>query len=139
MGQTEPAGLVANEAAPARVDLERYSVDLSAGSLLPESVARRYHAVPLGRRFGAPVVAIADPTDLVALDDLRGMIGREFIPVVASPEQIEIFLSRCTRSPCPLSRSPRRKSTARSPTVPPRMPSLHRRSRRSNPRVRRST
>ena len=101
MGQTEPTGLVANEAAPARVDLERYSVDPSAGSLLPESVARRYHAVPLGRRFGAPVVAISDPTDLVALDDLRGMIGREFIPVVASPEQIEIFLTRVYADPLP--------------------------------------
>jgi type IV pilus assembly protein PilB len=101
MGQTEPAGLVANEAAPARVDLERYSADPAAGSLLPESVARRYHAVPLGRRFGAPVVAISDPTDLVALDNLRAMIGREFIPVVASREQIEIFLSRVYAGPPP--------------------------------------
>ncbi|MGA2036896.1 MAG: hypothetical protein ABSH04_04850, partial [Acidimicrobiales bacterium] len=94
MDQTEPVGLVANEAAPEYVDLERYTVDLSAAPLLPETVARRYHVVPLGRRFGAPVVAISDPTDLVALDELRVMIGREFVPVVASREQIDIYLSR---------------------------------------------
>ncbi|HUC35703.1 MAG TPA: type II/IV secretion system protein [Acidimicrobiales bacterium] len=94
MGQPEPGGLVANEAAPEYVDLEHHSVDLAAASILPESVARRYHVVPLGRRFGAPVVAISDPNDLVALDNLRAMIGREFVPVVAKREQIDSYLSR---------------------------------------------
>jgi type IV pilus assembly protein PilB len=97
MVHTGPAGLVANEAAPEHVDLERYGVDMAAGSLLPEPVARRYHAVPLGRRFGAPVVAISDPTDVVALDNLRSVIGREFVPVVASREQIEVYLARLYR------------------------------------------
>jgi len=94
MGPTEPAGLVANEAAPEYVDLELYSVDLASATLLPESVARRYHVVPLGRRFGAPIVAISDPNDLVALDNLRAMIGRDFVPVIASRDQIDVFLSR---------------------------------------------
>jgi type IV pilus assembly protein PilB len=94
MGHPEPPGLVANEAATEYVDLERYSVDLAAAALLPESVARRYHVVPLGRRFGAPVVAISDPNDLTALDNLRAMIGREFLPVVATREQIDLYLSR---------------------------------------------
>ena len=94
MGNSEAPGLVADEAAPEYVDLERQTVDLAAASLLPESVARRYHVVPLGRRFGAPVVAISDPNDLVALDNLRAMIGREFIPVVASLEQIDVYLAR---------------------------------------------
>jgi type IV pilus assembly protein PilB len=101
MAYTEPAGLVANEAAPEHVDLERYIVDMTAGSLLPEAVARRYHAVALGRRFGAPVVAISDPTDVVALDNLRTVIGREFVVVVASSEQIEVYLSRLYRDSSP--------------------------------------
>jgi len=94
MGPTEPAGLAAREAAPEYVDLEQYPLDLAAAALLPESVARRYHVVPLGRRFGAPVIAISNPDDIVALDNLRAMIGREFVPVVASRDQVEIYLSR---------------------------------------------
>jgi type IV pilus assembly protein PilB len=101
MAHPGPAGLVADEAAPEHVDLERYSVDMAAGSLLPEPVARRYHVVALGRRFGAPVVAISDPSDVVALDNLRTVIGRDFVPVVASREQIELYLSRLYRDSPP--------------------------------------
>jgi len=43
------------------VDLTRSALAPGAASLLPESVARRHHAVPIGRRLGTPVIAVADP------------------------------------------------------------------------------
>jgi len=49
------------------VDLDRYSVDPAAADVLPEEVARQYQAVPVKRRFGTPVIAIADPDDVAAL------------------------------------------------------------------------
>ena len=61
---------------------------------IPVGVARQHHVVPIGRKFGAPVVAIADPTDVVAMDNLRAIIGREFVAVVATDEQIEACLER---------------------------------------------
>ncbi len=69
----------------------------SAARLLPVAVARRHHVVPIGRKFGAPVVAIADPTDVVALDTLRATMGREFVAVVAREDQIESCLDRVYR------------------------------------------
>jgi type IV pilus assembly protein PilB len=70
------------------VDLTRSALAPGAASLLPESVARRHHAVPIGRRLGTPVIAVADPGDLFAMDALRASVGREFVAVVARPDQV---------------------------------------------------
>ncbi len=75
------------------VDLERFNVDASVSTVVPVAVARKHHVVPIGRRFGAPVVATSNPADVVAMDDLRAVIGREFVAVVASNEQIDECLS----------------------------------------------
>src|SRR5271165_5619932 len=71
------------------VDLTQSALAPGAASLLPEAIARRHHAVPIGRRLGTPVIAVADPGDLFAMDALRISVGREFVAVVARPEQVE--------------------------------------------------
>ncbi|MHB8680567.1 MAG: GspE/PulE family protein [Acidimicrobiales bacterium] len=76
------------------VDLDEVTVDPTAAAVMPAAMARHHHVVPIGRKFGAPVVAIADPGDLVAIDTLRATVGREFVTVVADPAQIEVYLDR---------------------------------------------
>ena len=76
------------------VDLEKVTLDPGAAAVLPASVARRHAVVPIGRRFGAPVVAMADPNDVMAVDTLRATLGRDFICVQANPEQIQHALDR---------------------------------------------
>ena len=94
MPEVDAIRLAATEHHLQYVDLEQVTVDPSAAAVLPAAVARRHHVVPIGRRFGTPVVAMADPSDVMAVDTLRAMLGREFITVVARPEQIEQCLSR---------------------------------------------
>ena len=94
MPEVDALRVAANEHQLQYVDLEQVTVDPSAASVLPAAVARRHHVVPIGRRFGTPVVAMADPGDVMAVDTLRAMLGREFIAVVASAGQIEQCLSR---------------------------------------------
>ncbi len=76
------------------VDLERYGVDPAAGEILPVDLARRHHMVAIKRRFGTPVIATANPDDLYAKDSVRASIGRDFISVVASPDQIDAYIER---------------------------------------------
>jgi type IV pilus assembly protein PilB len=76
------------------VDLDRFNVDASVSSVIPVAVARRHHVVPIGRKFGAPVVAMSNPGDVMAMDVLRAVIGREFVTVVAVDEQIDTCLTR---------------------------------------------
>lgn len=70
------------------VDLTQATLAPTAAAIVPESLARRHRAVPIGRRLGTPVIALSDPGDLVAVDDLRTSVGREFIAVVARPDQV---------------------------------------------------
>jgi type IV pilus assembly protein PilB len=76
------------------VDLDNYGVDPAAGEILPVELARRHHMVAIKRKFGTPVIATADPDDLYAQDSVRASIGRDFISVVASPDQIAAYIDR---------------------------------------------
>src|ERR1700722_16188230 len=76
------------------VDPDRFPIDTSVASVLSPQIARQHRVVPVARKFGAPVIAISDPGDIVAIDTLRTSIGREFISVVASASQIEACLDR---------------------------------------------
>jgi type IV pilus assembly protein PilB len=71
------------------VDLSDFTIDPSAASLIPEQVARRYRAIPIGYEENRLVVAMADPANLFALDDIRTITGMEVQPVVATAGDIE--------------------------------------------------
>ena len=76
------------------VDLDTYGVDPAAGEILPASLARKHHVVAIKRKFGTPVIATAEPDDLTAQDSVRASIGRDFISVVAAPDQIGDYLDQ---------------------------------------------
>jgi type IV pilus assembly protein PilB len=80
------------------VDLAIYKPDLSAVNLVNAQAAKRFQAVPIGYRDdGLLMVAVADPTNILNLDDLKIMTGREISPVVASPEDVESLIGRMNR------------------------------------------
>ena len=67
------------------VDLARAEIDPQVVALLPEKLARRYEALPV--RFLSEevvLVAVADPTDILASDDLRLALGVQIRLAVAS-------------------------------------------------------
>jgi type IV pilus assembly protein PilB len=122
MSNVDAVRMLADEHHLEFVDLERFNLDASASNVIPVAVARKHHVVPIGRKFGAPVVATSNPADVVAMDDLRAVIGREFVAVVASGEQIDSFLVRIYGEPA--NGAGKRKSAPGGATSPtPRVPS----------------
>ena len=80
------------------VDLNVYKPDLSALNLIGVQAARRFNAAPIGLADdGVLLVAMADPSNILALDDLKLMTGHEVRPVVASQEDIAGLISRMSR------------------------------------------
>jgi type IV pilus assembly protein PilB len=71
------------------VDLSDYPIDPTATALLPEALARRYRALPIGERDGKLLVAMSDPANVYALDDIRTITGRDVQPVVATANDVE--------------------------------------------------
>lgn len=81
------------------IELGQSSIDEAAADLLPERLARRYGAVPV--RFLAEdcaLVAVADPTDVVASDDLKLALGLNVRLAVAESADLERTMSRIYRT-----------------------------------------
>ncbi len=79
------------------LDLGETSIDASVVGLVSETVARRYQAIPIGWRDDRLVVAMADPSNVFALDDIRAVTGNEVVSVVATPSQIAETIERFFR------------------------------------------
>ncbi|MCG0278420.1 MAG: Flp pilus assembly complex ATPase component TadA [Thermanaeromonas sp.] len=77
-----------------KVVLADYNLDPEVVKLIPEGLARRYLAVPVRKDGNRLLVAMADPLNLTALDDLRLATGLEIMPAIASEAEIEAALSR---------------------------------------------
>ena len=69
-------------------------VDPAILNLLDERTRRRYNVVPIGvDANGALMLAMADPADILTLDDLRMLVGRDVRPALALDLEIEAFLA----------------------------------------------
>ncbi|HEY6780490.1 MAG TPA: ATPase, T2SS/T4P/T4SS family, partial [Thermoleophilaceae bacterium] len=80
------------------VDLGVFKADISALNLINVQAARRFTAVPIGfGEDGVLMVAMADPSNVLALDDLKLMTGNEVRPVVASAEDIHGLINRMNK------------------------------------------
>jgi type IV pilus assembly protein PilB len=76
------------------IDLAEYQVDPNAVALLPEQVARRYRALPIGFENSHVVVAMSDPANVFAMDDIRTITGMEVKPVVATVADVDAAIRR---------------------------------------------
>ncbi len=79
------------------VDLSDYPVDGSAVTRVPDAVCRRHTALPIGYEDGRLVVAMADPANVFAIDDMRSMTGLEVKPVVATKPDVLAAINRYHR------------------------------------------
>ena len=88
------ARALSKEAGLDYVDLDRYPLNAAATSLLPQQASRRHHALAVGWKYGTPVVAVSRPDDIMVMDDLRTIIGRDIHAVVACESQIDAYIER---------------------------------------------
>jgi type IV pilus assembly protein PilB len=80
------------------LDLSSFPVDMAAANLLGTTAAKRYEAVPVAYVDERTVlVAMADPANVLAIDDIAIMTGLEVRAAVASSEDIATLISRITR------------------------------------------
>jgi type IV pilus assembly protein PilB len=77
------------------IDLSVYPVDMAAANLLPIASARRYQAVPIGYISSSTLlVAMADPANILAADDIKLATGLQCRVVVADAADIDSLLTR---------------------------------------------
>ena len=70
------------------INLKYYEVDPAVIKLIPQDTAVRYQIVPLSRVGSTLTIAMIDPTNVFAMDDIKFMTGFNIEPVVASESSI---------------------------------------------------
>ena len=77
------------------LDFGAFQVDMAAANLLPVATARRYRAVPVS--FADPrtlLVAVADPSNVLAIDDIQMATGYDCRVAVAAADDIDSLIGR---------------------------------------------
>ncbi len=76
------------------VNLDLFDVDPNAVRLLPEETARKYMVMPLARNGSTMTLAMVDPANVFAIDDIKFMTGLNIDQVVVSELSLERALAR---------------------------------------------
>ncbi|MCL6092047.1 MAG: Flp pilus assembly complex ATPase component TadA, partial [Actinobacteria bacterium] len=79
------------------VDLAAYPVDPAATQLVSETLARRYLAMPIGWWEGKLIVAMADPSNVFAIDDIRALTGADVRQVVVTADALQAAIGKYYR------------------------------------------
>ena len=70
------------------INLSYFEIDASVVKLIPYETAKRYQILPLSRVGASLTIAMVDPTNVFAMDDIKFMTGFNIEPVVASESSI---------------------------------------------------
>ena len=76
------------------INLKYYEVDPAVIKLIPQDTAVRYQIVPLSRVGSTLTIAMIDPTNVFAMDDIKFMTGFNVEPVVASETSVNEAISK---------------------------------------------
>jgi type IV pilus assembly protein PilB len=80
------------------VDLSQYPVDMAATNLVTPTAAKRLQAIPVGFIDKATLlVAVADPANVLAIDDIAMLTGYGIRPAVAASEAVAALISKLNR------------------------------------------
>src|SRR5438270_2053084 len=80
------------------VDLSVFDVDMGAVNLVSAETAKRYQAVPVGfGEDGSLLLAMANPTNVLTIDDIAMLTGRRVRAAAASVEDLDLLLTRLSQ------------------------------------------
>ncbi len=96
--EVELAEAVAEAHGLKSVDLATYPIDLTAAAMIPVSLARRHRLLGIAIDDEEIVVAVTDPGDVLAIDDVRAATGRQVRPVVVARDELNKALDRFQRA-----------------------------------------
>ena len=80
------------------INLTQFEIDPSVIKLIPADTAQKYQIVPLSRAGATLTIAMTDPTNVFAMDDIKFMTGYNVEPVVASEVAVIDAIRSTTRT-----------------------------------------
>jgi type IV pilus assembly protein PilB len=87
-------GVLSRQYGVPSINLKYYEIDPTVIKLIPQDTALRYQVIPLSRVGSVLTIAMTDPTNVFAMDDIKFMTGFNVEPVVASESAIGDAITR---------------------------------------------
>ncbi|HPG59910.1 MAG TPA: type II secretion system protein GspE, partial [Candidatus Wallbacteria bacterium] len=75
------------------INLSNYLIDPATVRIIPENIARRHQLIPINKVGNKLTVAMVDPLNILAIDDIQFMTGLVVKPVVATSTDINEALN----------------------------------------------
>src|SRR3989338_11525762 len=71
------------------INLSRYKIDPTVIKLIPKKTAKHYKILPISKMGGTLMIAMADPLNIFAIDDIKNLTGYKISPVITTDKDIE--------------------------------------------------
>src|SRR5262249_17260805 len=104
------------------INLTQFTIDPSVIKLIPAETATKYQIVPLSRAGATLTIAMTDPTNVFAMDDIKFMTGYNVEPVVASETAVTEAIAKYYPS-TPKITAPKKEKKEPAPQIIPSGPS----------------
>src|SRR3989338_9196332 len=70
------------------INLSRYKIDPQVIKLIPKKIARHYKILPISKMKDVLMVAMADPLNIFAIDDVKALTGFKISPIITTDKDI---------------------------------------------------
>ncbi len=77
-----------------RVDLSKFDININVVTLIPESIVRRHNLIAIDMKDDVLIVAMEDPLNFFAIDDVKLFTKYDVEPVLSTPEDISRAIDR---------------------------------------------
>jgi type IV pilus assembly protein PilB len=88
VGEDEILSCLSKQFGVPAIDLETFQIESSVLDTIPVKTAKKYTVIPISRVGGTLTLAMADPSDIFAIEDIKFMTNYNIEPVVASERAI---------------------------------------------------
>jgi type IV pilus assembly protein PilB len=92
--EAEITALLSKQFGVPSIAIGQFQIDPAVIKLVPAETAQKYQIVPLSRSGATLTIAMTDPTNVFAMDDIKFMTGYNVEPVVASETEVDEALQR---------------------------------------------
>ncbi len=94
LGEKELTDFLAKQYGVPSISLSEFEIDPEVIDLIPKEVASKHTVLPVQRAGSTLIVAMSDPSNIYAIDDLKFLTGLNIEPVVTTDAAIEEAISR---------------------------------------------
>ena len=92
--ESEMCDILSKQYGVPSINLSEFEIDPDVIKIIPEDVVEKYRVIPISKADSSLIVAMADPSNILAMDDIKFLTGLNVEAVVATEESIQAAIEK---------------------------------------------